>query len=447
MELLEEARTNFVHRRRHADGKKTHSCVTSQSEAPPVALAMGNDNDKFVGPKCKFELTMRAFLLLLVATAGLVWFGRIDVINHAETVVISGSARLRGLQHYAVGVNTGGPNAPTAVDALWKGHLRFFTNIIIMGDVADAKRQIRTPPKRYYCTHNSAFGPSLDDKLVWKSHGRCTQLRFLYLVLTLREEFPDATYYLLLDDDAWIDPRGLSNLLSDYDTTRPWLMGPPHPYNTPEFQVGGMLVMSRRLVQLFDPKTLMQCASHWEFAADFGPKCQDGLECYRKTLPQFTWCTELLTNKCGGLKHAPDFQKCAKQLAAQETQCGFEHAASTRCRCSGTASPTASRCSSAATTLPLVLRDDPHRGPREPHHAAVLPFREAVPQRPITRKPRPEHVARAAGQLQHEPARGLPLRPPAPASQVHARATAWLALVETRGTLEDPGRHLARIQF
>ena len=162
---------------------------------------------------------MRAFLLLLVATAGLVWFGRIDVINHAETVVISGSARLRGLQHYAVGVNTGGPKAPAAIDALWKGHLRFFTNIIIMGDVADAKRQIRTPPKRYYCTHNSAFGPSLDDKLVWKSHGRCTQLRFLYLVLTLREEFPDAAYYLLLDDDAWIDPRGLADLLGNYDTT------------------------------------------------------------------------------------------------------------------------------------------------------------------------------------------------------------------------------------
>ena len=287
---------------------------------------MGTDNDKFVGPTCKCEITMRAFLLFLVATAGVVWLGRIDVINHAETAVISGSARLRGLQHYAVGVNTGGPKAPAAIDALWKGHLRFFTNIIIMGDVADAKRQIRTPPKRYYCTHNSAFGPSLDDKLVWKSHGRCTQLRFLYLVLTLREEFPDAAYYLLLDDDAWIDPRGLADLLGNYDTTRPWLMGPPHPYNTPEFQVGGMLVMSRRLVQLFDPKTLMQCASHWEFAADFGPKCQDGLECYHKTLPQFTWCTELLTKKCGGLKHAPDFQTCAKQLAAQENQCGFEHA-------------------------------------------------------------------------------------------------------------------------
>ena len=48
----------------------------------------------------------------------------------------------------------------------------------------------------------AAMGASLDDASVWTSRGRCTQLRFLYLVLVLRDEFASATYYALIDDDA-----------------------------------------------------------------------------------------------------------------------------------------------------------------------------------------------------------------------------------------------------
>ena len=134
------------------------------------------------------------------------------------------------LSAFAVGVNTGGAGAAAYVDALRAGHLRHYKQLVIFADKADARRDIHAPPPRFYCTPDSAMGPTLDGADVWTSRGRCTQLRFLYIVLTLRDEFPGVPFYLLLDDDTWVDPFGLDKLLRAYNPDESWLMGPTY-YN------------------------------------------------------------------------------------------------------------------------------------------------------------------------------------------------------------------------
>ena len=99
-------------------------------------------------------------------------------------------ARLRQI---AVGVNTGGAHAAERIDALRGGYFRYFRRVLVMGDAPDAARGIVAPPRRFYCARDSDWGVAtrggapLDGAEAWGSRGRCTQLRFLYVVLVLRE--------------------------------------------------------------------------------------------------------------------------------------------------------------------------------------------------------------------------------------------------------------------
>ena len=165
---------------------------------------------------------------------------------------VDAAALAARLDLIAVGVNTGGANAAARVDALRRGWLRHFPRHVVMGDRADPSRGIRAPPSRFYCSSRARTG-ALDGGDAWRSRGRCTQLRFLYLVLALRDEAPDAEYYALLDDDSFVDAAGLAAHLAAHARTRlapsePWLLGPEAPFNTDVFLVGERLFCTDRYV-------------------------------------------------------------------------------------------------------------------------------------------------------------------------------------------------------
>ena len=75
--------------------------------------------------------------------AWLVW------LVHASRDASDATARDK-LRKVAVGVNTGGPRAAERIDAARASFLRYFSRVLVMGDVADAARGIESPPRRYY---------------------------------------------------------------------------------------------------------------------------------------------------------------------------------------------------------------------------------------------------------------------------------------------------------
>merc|ERR1712146_105279 len=85
------------------------------------------------------------------------------------------------------------------------------------------------PDGKYYCSHRSQWkvynNTGLDVNYDWTSRGRCTQQRFLYLTISLREKYPSARFYMVVDDDSWVNPTAIQTLLSGADESKPVLMG------------------------------------------------------------------------------------------------------------------------------------------------------------------------------------------------------------------------------
>ena len=258
--------------------------------------------------------------------AWLVW------LAHASRDASDATARDK-LRKVAVGVNTGGPRAAERIDAARASFLRYFSRVLVMGDVADAARGIESPPRRYYCARDSDWGAArepggraLDGPREWGPRGRCTQLRFLYLVLALRERWPGAPYFLLLDDDVWIDPAGVGALLfgggdfggGGYDPDAPWLMGPSR-FATDGFVVGSTYAYSRALATALGPRALVRCASQFEFACSVRGCCDHGAAvcASRAERAAFDLCDRALASACAARGSTSTFRECARALHAR----------------------------------------------------------------------------------------------------------------------------------
>ena len=98
----------------------------------------------------------------------------------------------------AIGIVTGGPRASEYIDALKATWLPTFPNVLIMGDTADESRQIEAVPSKYYCADAKRSSG------VRVARSRCTQMRFLYVLMEMRLRFEDIKFYTLVDDDVWL---------------------------------------------------------------------------------------------------------------------------------------------------------------------------------------------------------------------------------------------------
>lgn len=215
---------------------------------------------------------------------------------------------------FAVGLHAGGPQTAEYVDAINSSYLSKFTQVVIMADQEDESRHIRPVPSKFYCSRASTFGSHIsDNNHAWSSRGRCTQLRFLYLLLTIRAEFPAASYYILLDSDVFLRVEQFAKSLTYYNPREPWLMGTAGGPN-PNFVLGSVLVLSRRIVEELNPSALIQCASHWEFACSFHGCCDGGQDCFDKTKHLFDSCNDELVRRCGSATIANTFSDCTARI-------------------------------------------------------------------------------------------------------------------------------------
>lgn len=265
----------------------------------------------------------------------------VDMVQHKTMWSI------RTYSDMAIGVHTGGPDAGKAVDALKLTVLRRIPKSMIMGDVADSERGIEEAPSRYTCSTRETLAARSSAKGLdgaFDARGRCTQFRFAYLFLTLRERYPDAQWYIILDSDAWFDVDGTHEMLESSDNNRPWLMGNPPSGNGPwafhnTAVWGPLLIFNRALSERLDASTLMGCTSYWNFASDvfdwplpmkfMAHKCMVGHpECWERGEAKsvFDECQRVLNATCGH-EPATAFEACTRKLQEDPTnkRCKFEH--------------------------------------------------------------------------------------------------------------------------
>jgi hypothetical protein len=264
----------------------------------------------------------------------------VDMVQHKTMTSI------RTYSDMAIGVHTGGPDAGKAVDALKATVLRRIPKSMIMGDVADSERGIEEAPSRYTCsTRETLAARSSADGLdgAFDARGRCTQFRFAYLFLTLRERYPDAQWYIILDSDSWFDVDGTHEMVESFDNNLPWLMGIP-PFDGKWLYLhtavwGPLLIFNRALSERLDPSTLMGCTSFWNFASDvfdwplpmkfMEQKCKGGdPECWKRGEAKtvFDECQRVLNATCGD-EPATAFEACTRKMQEDPTnkRCKFEH--------------------------------------------------------------------------------------------------------------------------
>ena len=241
----------------------------------------------------------------------------------------------------AVGVNTGGVHGPARVRALHRAVLSSFDRVVILGDeiAARGSKQIQPVPQHFSCAGNrSSFGASPwaeeDGNAsisLYSARGRCTQLRFLYVLQVLRLQHPSARYYLLLDDDVYVDVPALLRLLSQldpsYSPSTAWMMGaaPSHESvahtsdDTSDGMVfGSTLVFSHELMRRLDAHSLMRCASRWMFSCARGccTHCTAAARAVQDA--DFHRCEAALQRQCGEHAHsASALARCTKALQAK----------------------------------------------------------------------------------------------------------------------------------
>ena len=221
----------------------------------------------------------------------------------------------------AIGIVTGGPRASEYIDALKATWLPTFPNVLIMGDTADESRQIEAVPSKYYCADPKRSSG------VRVARSRCTQMRFLYVLMEMRLRFEDIQFYTLVDDDVWLSSE-LLRLLYPYDPAAIWMMGAP---DRREMLRGSVLVFSRGLLQeLTHERSLTRCASHWMFACTRAACCDGGHACGEKTRRRFAECDASLRHRCFGTGYPTfpspaSFAACATELEREENKTRERH--------------------------------------------------------------------------------------------------------------------------
>lgn len=233
------------------------------------------------------------------------------------------------LDDIAVGVNTGGSGAAERVKILKTTWLKYFKNHIVMGDVEDKAVGISAVPSKYYCAKPTRYGEmdNSDGAEVWMARGRCTQMRFLYLLLTLRESFANKSFYGLIDDDIWLNPQGFAQAAQHLDPQKVWMVGAEA--SAKEIVWGGSLILSSAAVSRMSPENVMTWASQWEFACAVHGCC-DAVEppCYRQGdyTEEFAKCNNKLLFKCANQTNMSEFINCRSQLEGEDDDgCSFRN--------------------------------------------------------------------------------------------------------------------------
>ena len=140
------------------------------------------------------------------------------------------------LNTVAFGFITGAAVQNKRIRALHNTYLPRLKNTLIMSDRADRSLGIEAVPLHYSCSGRRNF-PELqldattEDRLrgknnpTWGGYGRCTQLRFLYVLLELVRRFPPKTkehggmhWYAIVDDDTFIVPENLAKYIQNFES-------------------------------------------------------------------------------------------------------------------------------------------------------------------------------------------------------------------------------------
>eukprot|EP00746_Dinoflagellata_sp_MGD_P142219 gnl/MRDRNA2_/MRDRNA2_75194_c0_seq1.p1 gnl/MRDRNA2_/MRDRNA2_75194_c0~~gnl/MRDRNA2_/MRDRNA2_75194_c0_seq1.p1 ORF type:complete len:389 (+),score=47.04 gnl/MRDRNA2_/MRDRNA2_75194_c0_seq1:46-1167(+) len=245
---------------------------------------------------------------------------------------VFGPFRSHAEPNVAVGVVTGGPNMASRISAVRSTWLKEFKQTVVMGDRDLEEEGVEAPPSKFWCSPDSplrnATGGDKDQK-AWTARGRCTQQRFLYLLLQLRERYPNAAFYMLVDDDTWLDSTGVKSLMLSHDPWLPLLIGYKPDHGFKKFLWGGPgYIFSNALMKRLDPKTVMTQASLWEFACSFRDCC-DSQKCYAEDHPaileDFARCNNHLLQECDDEAKTKNYKSCVRNLAEiDEHRCHYE---------------------------------------------------------------------------------------------------------------------------
>jgi len=295
-------------------------------------------------PLSSTHILVSAFLLLLQLSSSL----RLSE-HHVKKKHKKGSTLDRvsipksfDLANVAVGVNTGGLTMQEHVSAVKDTWLSKFVNNIVTSDKEHKALGVNSVDKKYYCSHESEWKPrdfaangmfaEYTWESDWNSRGRCTQQRFLYLLLELREKFPQAAFYVIVDDDVWVNTHGMSQYLATKNPEQKFVVGyAPETWGEHPFYVwsGPGLIFSSAVVKTLDPTFLMTQASLWEFSCAFHdccdwthPACSPNQHAYIGA--HFNLCNERLTSECAKFNSTSDFEQCISLLdQTDQDDCHF----------------------------------------------------------------------------------------------------------------------------
>lgn len=225
---------------------------------------------------------------------------------------------------------SGGPNTAEKVAAVRSTWLTGFSNTVIMADRDLIDLGVESPPSKFYCSTKDSRWDRRNLSVVdeWSARGRCTQQRFLYLLLRLREKYPDASFYALVDDDTWLNSVALKQLLSAKDPTIPFLMGHLGTRGRRLLWSGPGFIFSSELARRLDAATLMTQASLWEFSCSFRGCC-DHAYCFTDDHPsiqqEFNACNSRLVQTCGNMSTTELYESCIGELAKNDdNNCEYE---------------------------------------------------------------------------------------------------------------------------
>jgi hypothetical protein len=217
------------------------------------------------------------------------------------------------------------------VTALRKTWLKRWENVVILGDTAYPYLGIEAVKADLYCSldNKEIQQKVFNDKWeVWGSRGRCTQLRFFYLFTLVRERFPESKYYLIVDDDIWMDARGVQRYLEGRNANKSWLSGwGNHLSNYQGFMWGGVLAFSSAAVRRLDNKELAMRISEWEFACSVHNCCDFNINpCHPNVHKKhFRECNKKLVKQCGYRGIGLQFRQCTLALSKKDDDgCRFE---------------------------------------------------------------------------------------------------------------------------
>jgi len=237
------------------------------------------------------------------------------------------SLRLRPDTHsdtiVAIGVMSGGPNTSERVAAVRSTWLADFPNAVVMADRDLTDSGVESPPSKFYCSTKDSHWErrNLTVNNEWSARGRCTQQRFLYLILRLHEKYPEAPFYMLVDDDTWVNSVALKNFLFAENPKQPFLMGHDPGRGNGVLYSGPGFIFSNELVRRLDASTLMTQASLWEFSCSFRGCC-DYMFCHPDDRPQilqdFNMCNSRLLQKCGNMSTTKLYESCIGELGKNE---------------------------------------------------------------------------------------------------------------------------------